>query len=161
MTAEIYEYKGLVYPDYLKRGNAMRFIQAVALQFCKGEGVDVGANEWPLPGARVVEAKVGGDAYSLPGNRWDYVFSSHCLEHLHDPVRALEHWKSKLRSGGTMFLYLPHPEMEYWLPQNCKKHLHSWYPTQMKHLVEDVGFENVLHSDRDMAWSFSVVGFAP
>ena len=156
---ELYEYKGGIYPDYLKRGNAMRFIEPFAFQFCHGEGLDVGAGRSCLPGAVAVEATKGGDAYNLPGSSWDYIFSSHCLEHLADPVKALEHWKLKLKPGGTLFLYLPHPSMCYWLPQSCRKHLHSWEPAQMVRLVEDLDFAPVLHSERDLAWSFAVVGF--
>jgi len=161
MTVELYNYKGGVYPDYLKRGNAARFIEPVAFQFCSGQGLDVGCGRWPLTGAQGIDIKNGGDAYRLPVGPWDYIFSSHCLEHLENPVKALEHWKSKLKSGGTLFLYLPHPEMAYWLPQNCAKHLHTWDPISMKHLVEDLGFERVLYSERDLAWSFAVVGFKP
>jgi SAM-dependent methyltransferase len=157
----VFSYKGALYPDYIKTGNAVRFITQIALQFCQGNGVDVGAGGWPLPGAQPIDVKFGGDAMKLPEGPFDYVFSSHALEHLVDPVGALEHWKSRLRPGGVLFLYLPHPDMTYWLPQNNRKHLHTWTPQQMHRLVEDLGFNNVLSSDRDLAWSFAVVGFAP
>ena len=133
---ELYEYAGQLYPDYLKRGNAMQFVAPFAKQFCHGRGLDVGAGKWVLPGAHAVELTDGGDAYALPGRDWDFIFSSHCLEHLHNPIRALEHWLSKLRGGGTLFLYLPHPSMSYWLPENCAKHLHSWTPERMAAIVE-------------------------
>lgn len=157
----IYEYRGRLYPDYLKTGAACRFILPVAQQFCKGKGVDVGCFYWPMPDALPIDLRTGGDAMKLPEGPFDFVFSSHCLEHVEDPVAALEHWRDRLRPGGVLFLYLPHPDMEYWLPQNCRKHRHSWTPEQMEKLVRDLGFERVLCSQRDMAWSFSVVGFRP
>jgi SAM-dependent methyltransferase len=98
---------------------------------------------------------------ALPEGEFDYVFSSHCLEHLVDPVKALEHWKTRLKKGGVLFLYLPHPDMKYWLPQNCRKHLHSWAPEVMAELVRDLGFENVIHSQRDIAFGFTVIGINP
>lgn len=156
----IYEYAGKLFPDYLKTGNACRFIAPAAAHFCVGRGFDVGCGDWPLPGAIPVDLKTGGDAMSLPGGEYDYVFSSHCLEHLANPVAALRHWRTRLRRGGVLMLYLPHPEMDYWLPQNCAKHLHSWTPEQAERLVRDVGFERVLRSERDLAWGFAVVGFA-
>ena len=58
-----------------------------------------------------------------------------------------------------MLLYLPHPDMEYWRPQNCRKHLHSWAPQEMATILNDLGFTDVMHSERDLAWSFAVVGF--
>lgn len=156
----IYRYKDQLYPAYLKNGNACRFITPVALEFCKGNGVDVGAGKWPLPGAIPVELKDGGDAMNLPGlTPFDFVFSSHCLEHLANPIAALQHWKLRITEGGVLFLYLPHPDMAYWLPQNCLKHLHSWTPEAMAQIVRDLGFKRVMHSERDMAWGFSVVAF--
>jgi len=159
---ELFEYKGALYPDYLKRGNACRFIAPIAHQFCRGNGVDVGANKWPLVGATPVDTFVGNDhfhALSFPGHDLDYVFSSHCLEHLADPIAALGYWMSKLRPGGVLFLYLPHPEMRYWLPQHCRKHLHIWEPSAMATIVRDLGYVNVIYSERDLAWSFAVVGY--
>lgn len=157
----IFEYKGISYPEYLKHGNGCQFIAPTAAHFCKGEGLDVGAGKWPLPGAIPHDSQGRLDAMELPHGPFDYVFSSHCLEHLHNPIAALEHWKTRLKPGGTLFLYLPHPDMEYWQPQNCRKHLHTWAPAQMAKIVSDLGFVDVIHSERDLAWSFACVGFAP
>lgn len=157
----IFEYHGKLYPDYLKTGNASQHIAATARHYCRGNGLDVGAGPWPLPGAMPVELRDGGDAMDLPAGRWDYVFSSHCLEHLANPVAALEHWKTRIRPGGTLFLYLPHPDMRYWRPENCRKHLHLFHPADVAETLRTLGFENVIHSERDLAWSFSVVGFKP
>ena len=155
----IFEYGGALYPRYLKDGNACQHIAATALHFCAGDGLDVGAGQWPLPGARPIELRDGGDALELPHGPFDFVFSSHCLEHLANPIAALEHWKSRLRSGGVLFLYLPHPDMTYWLPQHCRKHLHSWRPADMARILRDIGLVNVIHGERDLAWGFAAVGF--
>ena len=158
---ELFDYRGMRYPDYLKRGNAMKHIAATALHFCEGRGLDIGAGAWPLPGAVPVELTQGGDANGLPDGQWDYIFSSHCLEHLADPVTALIHWKAHLRAGGVLFLYLPHPDMIYWQPQNCRKHKHLFYPGDVADMITDLGFSDVINSERDLAWSFAVVGFNP
>lgn len=155
----IFEYRGDKFPEYLKHGNAMQFVEPIALQFCHGQGLDVGAGRWPLPGAVPVELTEGGNALDLPAGQWDYIFSSHCLEHLADPVGALQHWHSRLKCGGVLFLSLPHPDMAYWLPQNNRRHLHTWQPAQMAALLRDLGFADVIHSERDLSWSFQVVGF--
>lgn len=160
MNDLLYVYNHSIYPDYLKRGNACRFIVPTALEFCKGRGFDVGAGRWPLPGAIPVDIANGVDAYHLPeGDGLDFVFSSHCLEHLPDPVRAIEHWRERLRPGGCLFLYLPHPAMRYWNPQNCRKHLHLFHPEDVAQMVRDLGFVDVIHGERDLAWSFAVAGF--
>lgn len=158
----IYEYRGGRFPDYLKTGNACQFIAPAAQNFCKGSGLDVGAGKWPLPGAKPIDLTNGGDAMNLPAGQYDFVFSSHCLEHLANPVAAIEHWKTRLMPGGVLFLYLPHPEMSYWLPQNNRKHLHAWQPREMARLLGDLGFVNVIRTDGyDSYWSFMVVGFMP
>ena len=83
----MFSYKGKRYPDYLKHGNAMQFIEPIAHKFCKGIGLDIGAGPWPLPGSVRHDIEDGG-AYELPDKRYLYIFSSHCLEHLDDPIRG-------------------------------------------------------------------------
>lgn len=156
--SELFEYRGKMYPAYLKRGNAMQFIAPIAAQFCKGRGLDMGAGAWPLPGATPRDEKFGHNLEEIPERELDYIFSSHCLEHLDNAVRILEHWKVCLRSGGTLFLYLPHPDMEYWRPENCRKHRHLFYPADVASMLRTLGFVNVIHSERDLAWSFAVTG---
>ncbi len=158
MNDLIFSYKDKIYPDYLRDGNACRFIIPMAKHFCNGMGVDVGASEWPLPGAIPVDLAIGRDASDIPVNL-DYIFSSHCLEHIDDPIDILEYWKTRLKAGGVLFLYLPHPDMEYWLPQNCRKHLHSWQPEEMAKIIKDLGYVDVMYSERDFAWGYTVVGF--
>lgn len=157
--SELFTYRGEIYPDYLRRGNAMQFIQPTASKFCQGRGLDVGCGRWPLPGADPVDLARGGDALDLPAGEWDYIFSSHCLEHIPDAVAALEHWKDRLKPGGTLFLYLPHPDMTYWRPENCRKHRHLFWPADVAAMLRTLGFARVIHGDRDLAWSFAVVAF--
>lgn len=157
----MYEYRGTLYPDYLRTGNAMQFIVPTFAHFCVGRGLDVGAGPWPFPGALPIDVATGGEATALPSGPWDYIVSSHCLEHVTDPIAALEHWRMRLRPGGTLALYLPHPDMVYWRPQFCRKHRHTWAPAQMAEIVRDLGFVNVIHGERDLAWSFAVVGWKP
>lgn len=156
-----FEYRGALYPEYLRHGNACRFIAPIAKEFCRGVGLDVGCGKWPLPGARPIDLKRGDDAMALPEGTWDYVFSSHCLEHLPNPVEAIEHWKTRIVPGGVLFLYLPHPDMRYWRPENCRKHLHLFHPADVAAMLRELGFSNVLHSERDLAWSFACVGWNP
>jgi hypothetical protein len=165
-SSQVFKYKDHTYPCYIRDGNACAFIIPTAEQFCKGEGLDIGGYmKWTFPGARAINITLedGYDAYNVPEAQseagYDYIFSSHTLEHLPNYIQALEYWKSKIRTnGGVLFLYLPHPDMEYWLPQNNRKHLHVFTPTLIKKALEDLGFSTVLTSERDLYWSFAVVG---
>jgi len=157
----VYYYKDILYPEYLKHGNANAYIEPFVEYFCKGKGLDIGgffkctfSDATPI---NILNAD-GFDAYHLPDKKYDYIFSSHTLEHIQDCVGVLEYWKKHLKKSGVLFLYLPHPDMEYWLPQNNKKHLHLFYPEDIHKLLKDLGFKHVLHSERDLYWSFAVVG---
>lgn len=161
MNEALFEYRGDLYPTYLRDGNACRFIEPVARHFCKGRGLDVGCGQWPLSWAIPIDLASGSDAMDLPEGEFDFIASSHCLEHLADPVTALEHWKTRLRPGGVLFLYLPHPDMGYWRPENCRKHRHLFWPDDTARMVQALGFENLIHSERDLAWSFAIVAHKP
>lgn len=41
---------------------------------------------------------------------WDFVFSSHLLEHIEDHKAALREWWRVLKPGGYLVLYLPHAD---------------------------------------------------
>lgn len=158
----LFSYKGNMYPSYIKEGNAASYIIPFAKRFCKGDGLDVGGYlDWVFPGAEVINILLHNkyDALNFPPKKYDFIFSSHTLEHLRNYILALKYWKRHLKNNGVLFLYLPHPDMEYWLPQNNTKHLHSFYPKEIVKLLADLGFKNVISSERDLYWSFSVVGF--
>jgi SAM-dependent methyltransferase len=121
------------FPSFLNVGDAKGFVQDVALEYCTGHGLDVGAGKNPLPGAIPVDQGTDANAYDL--SRWadgsmDYVFSSHCLEHLDRWQDALVEWLRVLRPGGVLFLYLPHEQMTMWLPGSpWVGQDHRWVPT--------------------------------
>jgi hypothetical protein len=50
-----------------------------------------------------------GSAASIPvaDAELDFIFSSHVLEHLINPLRCLEHWSRKLRPGGIVACVVP------------------------------------------------------
>ena len=48
------------------------------------------------------------------------------LEHLSDPLLAIDEWRKKLKSGGILFMYLPHPSCHMWKKKNLR--YHAWNP---------------------------------
>lgn len=127
-----HRYEGRLYPDALNHGNAMAHIREKALTFCTGTGLDIGADQWPLPGATPVREDETCNAFRLDGfsdGSLDYIFSSHCLEHLDRWEDALTLWIRKLKPGGVLFLYLPHESMRLWKPGGpWSWTAHKWQP---------------------------------
>lgn len=157
---------GLEPPDYLPyllRGNAVEFVREEALAVCRGRGIDVGAGPWPLPGAEPIRDEPHRNALVLDhiaDGTLDYVFSSHCLEHLREPAKALSLWARKLRPGGLLFLYLPHPDMRLWLAGSPHVPEHCWVPTPrlIHDMVSRSGLEVLRLTELpDVYWSFRCV----
>lgn len=156
------EYKGNIYPKFQSEGNASQFAIPYALHVCKGKGVDVGCNklEWAYPGAILVDPVINGfSALNFPNEAsdLDYIFSSHCLEHVADWVGTLDYWKTRLRSGGTLFLYLPDYSQVYWRPWNNRKHVNIFNPTILKDYLADREFSSIFASETDLNNAFMIM----
>jgi len=163
-----WKYNGRLYPDYLAHGNAQAFISEIALKYCVGNGLDIGAGINVLPGATPVGQwpLLNMGAHKLPhsncGNQTlDYIFSSHCLEHLKAPGEALDLWISKIKTDGILFLYLPHPDMEMWRQGEEHGQKHEWIPTPA--ILEKMFRERNLQVleiqyTEDIYYSFHIVG---
>ena len=154
----IIEFAGERYPKFQSEGFAAKFAFPFALEVCKGQGYDIGCNrmEWCFPGAIAVDPEInkGWTATKLPFKSMDYIFSSHCLEHIVEWVSVLDYWRENLRSGGVLFLYLPHPDQKYWLPWNNRKHVNILHPDDIERYLNANGFKNVFVSGRDLNHSY-------
>jgi SAM-dependent methyltransferase len=159
---ELITFKGKKYPKFQSEGFAARWAFPFAQEVCKGEGLDIGYSkpEWKLPGAIGIddgimcttdgEERFGAMDATMFGGIYDYIFSSHCLEHLNDWVGVLNYWIEKIRSGGVLFLYLPHPDQEYWKPWNNRKHVNILYPLELSAYFnqhQDVSWSKVTSKD--------------
>lgn len=162
-----FEYKNKLYPSLIKEGFHSQYCLPIAKKVLHGVGVDIGFSKyhWKFPGAigidSVLEAPYN-DALNLPfdDESLDYVFSSHCLEHIPKYIDALEEWKRVLKKDGVLFLYLPDSsKMEYWKPSNNRKHFHEFKPKQIKKYLEELNFKPVFASETDLAYSFIVYGY--
>lgn len=127
------------YADYIKHGAAVEGVKFLAQKYCKGKGVDIGAGNWSLDGARAIENNPQENAYKIleENDSLDFVFSSHLLEHLDDPNKAIGEWRDKLKSGGVLFMYLPHPACHMWKKENLKYHLWNPDPYYLEELFKN------------------------
>jgi SAM-dependent methyltransferase len=92
-------------------------------RYFRGNGIDIGGKPDPLAAYRsllplVKEIRTwdieDGDAQFMagaPDEAYDFVHSSHCLEHLHDPVDGLQNWFRVLRKGGVLIVTVPDEDL--------------------------------------------------
>lgn len=167
---QVIQHNNTFYPAFQSEGFAAKFAIPFAQQVCFGEGYDIGCNrrEWMFKTADGKEAMPidpvicsGLDAYNLPPIKVDYIFSSHCLEHLPDWVKALDYWKEHLHRGGTLFLYLPDFSQTYWRVWHNRKHVHTFTPEIIKAYLVDRGWNNVFVSSVDLNNSFMAMAERP
>ena len=123
----------ILYPCYgpeLFRGNAASHIAALAAGWCWYVGIDFGAGRWPLRGAAPIDLDTALQLCAVPGGSQDYVFSSHCLEHIRDWRRTMREFRRVLKPGGVLFLYLPHEDMALWNAETAwgRSAGHVWTP---------------------------------
>jgi SAM-dependent methyltransferase len=82
--------------------------------YCSGKGLDIGyGGDLVCESARGWDAE-HGDAQQLadvPDELYDYVYSSHTLEHMISPEEAVKNWWRVVRRGGYLILYIPHRDL--------------------------------------------------
>jgi SAM-dependent methyltransferase len=102
-----------------RRAHDSRF----ATRYFVGAGIDVGGGHdslalftelFPLIRNVVIYDQPQGDAQKLENvddGSFDFVFSSHCLEHVRDPVEALGNWIRVVRPGGYLVISVPDEDL--------------------------------------------------
>jgi len=159
---EVIKFNNKVYPKHQGLGNASQFAIPYAKHYCSGVGYDVGCmkKEWSFPNSIPIDISFPDEyhALNLPKNNVDYIYSSHCLEHIPEWVDVLEYWYDTIKKGGVLFLYLPHYNQEYWRPWNNKKHKNIFTPEIISDWMKHKNFEYIFTGDRDLNDAFMVVG---
>lgn len=159
---ETIDYKNNVYPKFQSVGFASQFAFPFAKHVCKGKGYDIGCmkKEWSFPGSTPIDLSFqdGFHATNLPEIGVDYIFSSHCLEHINDWVSVMDYWYNALNNEGVLFLYLPDYSQNYWRPWNNRKHLNILTPQIIRDYMEDRGYKKIFISGVDLNNSFMCIG---
>ena len=159
---ETITFKDKKYPKFQNEGNAAQFAIPFAKHVCSGNGVDIGCmkEEWAFPGAKLVDPILEGNYHALdfPYADLDYIFSSHCLEHVDHWVDVMDYWYSKLKIGGVLFLYLPDYSQEYWRPWNNRKHVNIFTPQIIEDYMVDRGYTDIFKSGIDLNNAFMIMG---
>src|SRR5262249_36474782 len=90
-------------------------------RFMTGRVLDIGCGDDPCVPHAVHFDKEQGDAneilHYLEPESFDCVHSSHCLEHVYDPVKCLSDWWALVKPGGYLVTVVPDEnlyEQGYW-----------------------------------------------
>lgn len=164
MPLNFITFKNDQYPIWQSEGNAARWVRPLQDYLLSGHGLDIGYSkeEWRYPAAMGIDPAHNPEwhAMKLPdchGGQWDYITSSHMLEHLQENwMTCLDYWLSKIRSGGMLLLYIPHNSQTYWKPENNRKHVHSFDGSEIKSYLQGLAHK-VFVSGCDFNHSFVVV----
>jgi len=115
--------------------------------------------------AMAVDVVAEGDDLPFPDEAFDFVLASHVLEHLPDPIRALQEWRRVARR--YVFVVLPHRDRtfdrdrpvtpvdellrrhEHGLRSDEDRHWTVWTCETFLELCERLGVEVLEHQDPD------------
>lgn len=121
----------------IRRLHDIRF----ANTYFTGSGIDIGCGDdplskytqqFPLMTALRPWDLADGDAQlmaSVTDDSYDFVHSSHCLEHLHDPYEAYDNWIRICKPGGHIITTIPDEdlyEQGVWPSNHNPDHKTSW-----------------------------------
>ncbi|SEO37511.1 Methyltransferase domain-containing protein [Mucilaginibacter sp. OK283] len=70
----------------------------------------------------------GIDLNPIASSSYDFILSSHSLEHIANPIKALKEWLRVLKTGGALTLILPNPKYTF---------DHKRPITKLQHLIDD------------------------
>ena len=132
-------------------------------RYFNGHGLDIGGKPDPLGLYQELFCQMksvktwdweDGDAQimaGVPDGKYDFVHSSHCLEHLVDPREGLVNWLRIVRPGGYLVVTVPDEDLyeQGIFPSTFNKD-HKWTFTIFKHQSWCNRSINVLDLVRDL-----------
>lgn len=113
-------------------------------KYLTGMGIDIGCGRDPLPGAiefdKVINNKDAHNLKEFNDGYFDYVYSSHCLEHLEDPATALDEWWRVIKPGGYLYIAVPDfalYEKRIWPSKFNNDHKTTWNIYKLAYLIAE------------------------
>lgn len=128
--------------------------ELLSYRFIRGEGIEIGALNAPLPvrpgakvryvdrmadldsqypelGGKMVKVDIvdnGETLATVPDGSQDFVIANHFLEHCQDPIATLANLTRVLRPGGVLYMAVPEKRFTF---------DHRRPPTPLEHLIRD------------------------
>jgi SAM-dependent methyltransferase len=106
-----------------EKSNKRRITQEIFHRVFKGKGIDIGCGPDLLTNSFKPQHEIHceafdkqhGDANNITKYRqkesYDFVYSSHCLEHVYDPFKSLQEWGQLVKPGGYMVVVIPEEDL--------------------------------------------------
>lgn len=147
------------------RGQESSKIAHLVVPYAQGRGLDIGVGTqkcWPemigvdslkdYGGQRPpsVDVVSNGEDLSLFGDKsFDYIFSSHFLEHVVDYKACLKEWWRTLKVGAHLILYLPHANLypKIGEPGSNPDHKHDYMPDDIINAMKEIGSWELLENE--------------
>jgi SAM-dependent methyltransferase len=80
----------------------------------KGDGIDIGCADCPILSSVKCFDQKDGDANHITkyiNKQFDFVYSSHCLEHMNNPRQVILEWWKLVKIGGYIFFTVPDEDL--------------------------------------------------
>jgi len=108
----VFHAKGLLpaYPHAARIDN-VNFAGATAWETDRRDGGEFRFDPHRPPGRQFLREAT--DLGGIADASYDFLLSSHCLEHVANPLAALREWRRVVRPGGTLVLILPDPRQTF------------------------------------------------
>ena len=134
------------------------------LIFSDKKGIDFGGALGPIGGNTIVVDVVSlfPKIDDIKDDAFDYIFTSHTLEHVPNLAEVLIKLYNKLKNGGIIYISVPSYTCVRWRADNLPKHLWTFSLedgkfTRIDKMVEEVGFKIYT---AEYAWDDSIVIYA-
>lgn len=89
--------------------NSFHIQHSINVDYCGDEDTIFKKAEIDLCGSAMkVDIVAEGDDLPFKDNTFDYVISSHVIEHYFDPIKAMKEWYRIIKPGGYIFTIAPH-----------------------------------------------------
>jgi ubiquinone/menaquinone biosynthesis C-methylase UbiE len=119
--------------------------------------------------AMKVDIIASGDKLPFEDESYDFIISSHVLEHFPDPIKALKEWYRVIKPGGYIFAIVPHKDRTFDKdrprttlkelierhekglkpPEDLHTHYSVWITEDLIELIEYLGWNLVEYQDSD------------
>lgn len=95
----------------------------------RAEGLTFSYHPWKPNGFNFIREAT--DLQGIADRKYDFVLSSHCLEHTSNPTKALKEWSRVVKPGGPVIVLLPDYRRTF---------DHRRSPTPIEHMLRDYEF---------------------